>query len=297
MVYAKVAILAGFALAGLWGILYRPDLHFFAGGVLPGQPMAPVIAVGAIFVSFEGFQLLAYEYTEMEHSIETLKWGILVSIVLSTVIYVLVSLVTTQLVTPEQIMAHKETILAFAASTIFESQLVNQVAYVLIAVAALFSTASAINATLFGTARLGYKVAREKGLPSLFSFRDKRGIPTRSLLLVGALTALFTFLGTLEEITTFASVAFILVFGVVNVLCLKEKQGSWAAAVPAVGVAGTGSALVFLLWHLVTRRPEMLVFIAIIFALVTGMEFLYMEREPVVETIEEVEELGEDIRG
>lgn len=285
MVYGKVAILMGFVLVGLYGILTKPEFHFFSGGILPQQSLAPVIAVGVIFVSFEGFQLLTYEYTKMKDGINTLKKGILISIGISTLLYILISLITTQLVTGEEIIEHKETILAFAASKIFQNTLFNNTAFVLIAIAALFSTASAINATLFGTARLGYKIAKEKGLPSLFSFRNKQGIPTHSILIVGGLTAVFTFLGDLEGITTFASVSFILIFGVVNTLCFKEKKGLWIEIMSIIGIIGIVGALIFLLWHLFTTRLEMLLFIIIIFGIIILMEFLYFERDIVTENI------------
>lgn len=222
LVYAKVLILLLFGLTGIWGIITRPDLSFFSQGLFNHGFTSPIIAIGAIFVSFEGFQLLTYEYSEMENGLETLKKGIIISIIISTSIYVLTAAVTTSLVSPTQIVQHKETVLALAASKIFANQLFNQIAAFLVSIAALFSTASAINATLFGTARFSSKMASDNELPKAFSFRNKKGVPSKSLLIIGFFTAVFTFLGSLEEITTFASIAFIAVFFSSKLSCLQR---------------------------------------------------------------------------
>lgn len=291
LVYSKVVILLLFVAVGIAGIITRPELHFLSGGIFPGGVLSPIVAIGAIFVSFEGFQLLTYEYSDIAGGISVLKRAIIGSIVLSTIIYVLVAFVTTSLVTPEQIVQHEETILAFAATKIFSGGMLNQVFFVLISVAALFSTASAINATLFGTARLGYKVASDRVLPTLFSFKNKKGIPTKSLLFIGALTGLFTFLGTLQAITTFASISFILIFGVVNVLAFQERDTRVQATVAGFGAVGALSALCLLLWHLYTKEPATLAFIAVVFAVVVLLEVFYFERDLLIEKARELEEL------
>ncbi|MFB6292052.1 MAG: APC family permease [Candidatus Nanohaloarchaea archaeon] len=289
LVYAKVLILLLFGAAGTWGILTRPEFSFFTGGVFNEGLMAPIIGIGAIFVSFEGFQLLTYEYSEMEGGIDTLKKGILLSIIVSTLIYVLTAAVTTSLVSPQQIIQHKETVLAFAASKIFASQLMKGVAGLLVSAAALFSTASAINATLFGTARFSHKMATENELPGVFSFRNKKGVPTGSLLIIGLLTSAFTFLGSLEEITTFASLAFITVFSVVNYLALKECDRVSTLFITGLGLIGTITSLVLLLWHLYIDKIHVLVFVGMIFAVLFLVEFLYFERGELEKAAEEVE--------
>ncbi|MFB6245522.1 MAG: APC family permease [Candidatus Nanohaloarchaea archaeon] len=290
MVYAKVLILLTFGAAGIWGILTRPELSFFSGGIFNHGLISPITAVGAIFVSFEGFQLLTYEYSEMEGGLETLKKGILISIGVSTLIYVLTAAVTTSLVTPEQIIQHKETVLAFAASKIFASQILNQIASFLVSIAAIFSTASAINATLFGTARFTNKMAEDGEMPELFSFRNRKGVPTKSLVVIAFFTSLFTFLGTLEEITTFASLSFITIFSVVNYLAMRECRKRFTTYLTGIGFLGSLTSLFLLIWHLYIDKIHVLVFVAIIFAILFLLEFLYFERDRIEKELEEAEE-------
>ncbi|RMH38140.1 MAG: amino acid transporter, partial [Nitrospirae bacterium] len=69
---------------------------------------------------------------------------------------------------PEEIVRFKEYALAVAAKPFL-----GQAGFLLIGLAALLSTASAINATLFGTARLGLAIAQEGQLPKAFSFKSR----------------------------------------------------------------------------------------------------------------------------
>ena len=101
---------------------------------------------------------------------------------LTTVIYVVVAMAALGNLTPAQIEHDQEYVLAVAARPTM-----GQFGFVLIGIAALLSTASAINATLFGAARLAMVMAKEHALPRVFSLRERiRPVPWVSLL---ALTA------------------------------------------------------------------------------------------------------------
>ncbi|MFB6241992.1 MAG: APC family permease [Candidatus Nanosalina sp.] len=295
LVYAKVAILLLFGFIGLWTIFTRPEFSLFRHGVFNKGAIAPIIGIGTIFVSFEGWQLLTYEYSDIEGGIETLKKGVIWTIITSTLIYILTAVVTTSLVPTEMIIKHKETVLAFAAGKIFASQILTEISRLMVSLAALFSTASAINATLFGTARFSHKIATENELPEIFSFRNRKGVPTKSLMIIGALTALFTFTGSLEEITTFASLSFILIFGVVNYVCLKDSELEKKSWIPVLGLTGTLIVFILELWHLYTEEPGLLIFVGGIFTSLFFLEFLYFEREEIEEEAEKVEEEAEEL--
>lgn len=290
LVYVKVFILLLFGATGVWALFSNPEFVLFKGGLFNQGIKSTIIGAAVIFVSFQGFQLLTYEYSEIEGGIETLKKSIFYSIASATLIYILVAFVTTNLLTAHQIMVHKETALAFAANRVFQTSLLNRLSYILISIAALFSTASAINATLFGTARLSYKIATEKKLPEAFSFRNSKGIPTKSILIIGGLTAAFTALGSLEQITTFASLAFILIFATVNAVCLLNDEVTERVSIPLVGLIGTLTAVPLMLWYLFQNHPHTLVSIISIFTVLALLEFMYFERAELEEEAEEIEE-------
>lgn len=224
LVAFKIIVLVAFGISGLAIILISPDLSFFQTIPQNGDITAAFIAIPIIFVSFEGFELLTYEYSEIERREVNFKKGVYITIITATLIYILIVVVVASVVTPEEIMRYDDTILAYAATRIFNNPIVNSAAFVIVGITALFSTASAINATLFGTSRLASTIAQEGDLPQIFAKKNKNNIPYVSLITITAVTTIFTVFGTLLQISTFASIAFLTIFAIANYIAYKSPE-------------------------------------------------------------------------
>jgi len=271
-VYVKIVVLLSLAALGI--LFFEGDptaIDLFDEGVV-----SPVTGFAIIFVSYEGFQLLVYDYHDIADVDRTLPVGMYLAIVIAILIYVAVSFMATLYLTPEQLVAHGEVALAEAVSQI---PLLGGAGFVLVILSALKSTSSGINATLFGTSRLVDKIATEGALPRLFSFRDREGIPVYALLVMGGLTAAFAALGSLKQITEFGSVAFLLADAVTNYtnLRLADVTGS-NRLFPALGLFGTAVALPLVMVHLYRTDVEILLWIVGIFLALGVLEFFYIER-------------------
>ncbi|MFB6137072.1 MAG: APC family permease [Halobacteriaceae archaeon] len=306
LVGAKVVILLGFA--GL-GLSYGAAHGMLSSG-LDAVDVGAATAAAMAFVAFEGWELLLFDVGSIRDSRTTVPRAIAIAVVATTVIYVLVAVVTTNLVPLETLRAHPETALAVAARPFL-----GETGFVLISVAAVLSTASALNATLFSAARLSAQVAdTTSGLggpsaeggstgssggsrrasasthppPSASGQTDDLsayGSPTpthraggdspspmRTVLVVGVLTAVFALYGSLEGVTAYASGSFMTIFGGVCLLAFRHRGDSLrSAVVPAVGALGSGAALVALVWHLHHTRPGVLVTVAVIWAVVLSV--------------------------
>jgi len=156
LVLIKVLILSLFAIAGLFYLRADHLLPVFNVG-----PMGALMGAAVIFVAYEGFELIPNAIHEMKDPERHLARGIVISILITTVIYILVSLVAVGNLLPEEITRYKEYALAVAARPFL-----GKAGFILIGLGALLSTASAINATLFGTARLGMVMSHEAAIPS-----------------------------------------------------------------------------------------------------------------------------------
>ena len=99
-------------------------------------------------------------------------------------IYVMVALGTTMLIGADQVILHKEVALAIAGEKAFGT-----VGLVLVTIAAAFSTGSAINATLFATARLTHRVALDGELPAAVDHHNRQGAPDRAVIGLGVTAA------------------------------------------------------------------------------------------------------------
>jgi amino acid transporter len=142
------------------------------------------------------------------------------------------------------------------------------------------STASAINATLFGTARLGLAMAQEHELPKVFSFRERRvDIPWVSLVAITGATLVFVNTADLGVISSFASSTFLLIFATINFAAfrLRKKIGS-GAAMPFLGCVLATGALGVLFWHISQEAPHSLWIIGGFYAVTIASELLFSER-------------------
>jgi amino acid transporter len=277
LVIVTVKVLILFLFAGI-GIFYiRADY------VLPvfNQGHAGVLMGAAlIFVAYEGFELIPNAINEMDNPTKNLKPAIVWSIAITIAIYVLVSMVAVGNLLPEEINRYKEYALAVAAKPFL-----GQAGFLLIGLAALFSTASAINATMFGTARLGMVMAKEEVLPRAFGFRRKQNnIPWVSLVTITLATLVFVNLANLSVISSFASSTFLLVFAAINLSAWRlRKTLSGTPHLPILGLMLSMASWLALVVYLWNTHAGNLFWIGFIYLCVIVTELLFSQRRVVLQ--------------
>jgi amino acid transporter len=213
----KVSILVLFAVTGLffmeptnlsWQHFSGFEHLFFGAGIL--------------FIGYEGFGLITNAAGAMDNPQKNLPKALYISVFIVIAIYIAVSLAVVGNLSINQISSAGDDALAAAARPFL-----GDFGYKLIAIAALFSTASAINATLFGAANVSYMVARDGELPNSFAFREWKGA-TGGLFITTLLVILFILLFDLSGIAMMGSGAFLLIYAVVNAghLRILDKTGA-----------------------------------------------------------------------
>ncbi|MDA3896210.1 MAG: APC family permease [Desulfobacteraceae bacterium] len=253
LVWFELVVLVG--LAG-WG-LAQWDPPMLSRGVPDSGISAALFGAAAVFMAYEGFQLLTYDYNDIDAPKKTLPRAVLSAIVVVTVVYVIVALGTAMLIGADQVVQHKEVALAIAGRKAFGT-----IGVVVVTIAAAFSTGSAINATLFATARLASKVAEDGELPAALEHKNTAGIPDRAVIVLGAAAAVLAALGTLTSLVEAASLTFLFTFAVVCGLAFY--QGAGARVVTGFGVLTGAAASVALIVRLIRTGPLALVFLGLL---------------------------------
>lgn len=205
IVAVKLAILALFAAAGLAFIhpTYLAPSHWPAtSGILFGA--------GVLFIGYEGFGLIANAAEDMANPKKMLPKALYLSVFSVIVIYIAVSLAVVGNLDIPSIVSAKDYALAQAAKPFL-----GELGFRLIAIGALFSTASAINATLFGAANVSYMIARDGQLPEIFA-REIWENATGGLFITAGLVILFVLFFDLSGIAMMGSGAFLLIYAAVN---------------------------------------------------------------------------------
>ncbi len=265
IVAVKLVILAFFVAVGLGGVSWPR--------VAPAQWAGPVeLAAGGmiIFLAYEGFELIANTAEDLRSPQTTLPRALFASVAFVALLYVLVSLVAVGSLAPERVTAAKDYALAEAARP-----RLGQTGFTLIAAAALLSTASAINATLYGASRVSYIIAKEGELPAVFE-RRVWSQPVEGLVLTAIVTVAVANLFDLSSISTMGSAGFLLIFAAVCAAGWKlHAEANASRAACAGGAALCLLALAALVWHVATTAPARLWVLAAMLGLAAAIETAY----------------------
>ena len=226
-VYGKLFVLLG--LAGFGIAAWAPEQ--LTAGIDPKPWHAAIIGAGTIFMAYEGFQLLSYDYDDLKNPNRTLPKATMLAVISVIIIYLLVTIGTTMIVGAETLIEKKEVALAVAGQ-----KALGTFGLIVVTIAAAFSTGSAINATMFSTSRLMESVAEKKDLPHLFVKENSSDIPYYALLSIAGFAAALSIIGDLGSLVDAASIIFLFTFGTVNFLAFLQKvRWRWVCFTGAMG--------------------------------------------------------------
>ena len=205
----KVAILTIFAIFGVFFI--KPHLLSISmpnvGNILTGA--------GLLFLGYEGFGLITNTAEDIKNPRKNIPRALYLSVLLVMVIYIAVSIVVVGTLSLPDIAKSADYVLASAAATFAGS-----IGFTIMVIAALFSTSSAINATLYGGANVSYLMAKKGQLPDFFN--RKFWIDSKEGLLITSILVLLLILSlNLSNIAMMGSAAFLLIYTGVNLAHLK----------------------------------------------------------------------------
>ena len=238
-------------------------------------PSFPAIAAAGmlVFVAYEGFELIANAGDDIRDPRRNLPRALYIAVGSVIVVYVAVAVVTVGSLDAGRIAATAD----FALSEAAQPSL-GRLGFIVVAISAVLATLSAINATLYGTARLSYAIALEGELPAALE-RRVWNEPV-GLLITAAVSLLLANSLDVTEISSIASAVFLIVFGVVNAAAYREADRAISARLVAfLGVAGCLVSLVLLLLDTAERRPVALAVLGGMFVSSVFGEALWLHRK------------------
>jgi hypothetical protein len=234
-------------------------------------PMLPLVAGGMIiFVAYEGFELIANTGADIRKPDRNLPLAFYISVGFVVLLYVAIAIVVVGNLPLGTIVNARDYALAEAAKPFL-----GQTGFTLIAVAALLSTFSAINATLYGASRLCYTIAKEGELPLQLE-RQMWGAPAEGLVVTTVLALILANVADLSAISTLGSAGFLSVFAVVNAANYRDEE-SWGAgrALSALGVLTCTIAFGTMVWQSVSDNPSTVWVLAVLFGGAGLLEVFY----------------------
>jgi len=243
IVIIKLSILGLFVVLGVWSI--KPAL--ITPSFTPAELHGSVNAIAIFFLSYMGFGLVTNASEHMQNPQKNVPRAIYLSILIVSIVYILVSLVAVGNLSLPDLIKAEDNALAVAAEPFL-----GQTGFLLISLGALFSIASALNATLFGGANVAYALARDGELPRKFNRKLWFG-SSEGLYFTAALGIVFALSFNLNGIASITSGVFMVIYLFVLYAHWKLKhQYGGNALIIASGFVVVASVFVLLLiyqWH------------------------------------------------
>jgi APA family basic amino acid/polyamine antiporter len=239
LVTAKLLILAFFIILGL--------THVNTANFTPFAPFEAGVFYGAfyIFFAYGGFARVAVISEEIKDPKRNVPRAIILSLAISTIIYIIVGAVAVGLVGAQQLAQSNSPLKDAIAKTG-----ISAAAYI-VSLGGLLATASVLLTSVLGVSRMTYAMARRNDLPKALSeLHRKYGTPYYSIWIIGALMTLLALFTDLTRVVAISTFAMLFYYSLANfsALQLKKENRTYPRIVPAIGAATCIGLLVFALF-------------------------------------------------
>lgn len=240
IVFVKIGIILLFVVVGAFYIKptnWHPFMPFGNHGVFAGA--------SAVFFAYLGFDAVSSSAAEVKNPKRNMPIGIIGTLIIATILYVLVSIVLTGMIS--------YTKLNVADPVSFALQVVHQNwAAGIIALGALAGMFTMMVTMIYSSSRLIYSIGRDGLLPKFLGQLDQHGSPKHSLTTVTIVIAIMGGFVPLDQLTNLVNIgtliAFLFVsFGIIPLRKNKDIQNHQGFEVPFYPVLPIVSGLLCLL--------------------------------------------------
>lgn len=256
IVIIKVLALVIFTLVAL---VYIDPSKLFAGHT--PAIITAFYTLGLTFFAYQGFSIITNSIEDMENPKKIMFRSMMTAIIIVALLYIAISIAVFGNLTLDEVIKAKDFALAEAAKPIF-----GVVGFKIIAATALFSTASAINATLYSVTQISYVLAKKGELPKIYEynvFHSTEGLIISALLIVPMI--LFLNLATIASI---AAITMLIIQGFTHLGHLfKLKETGANPIIVILAVIGTFGAAGFAIYYSSQQMAYFSLYVAMAFFL------------------------------
>ncbi|MDD1773751.1 MAG: amino acid permease [Methanomassiliicoccales archaeon] len=210
LVAAKLLILVFFVVIGLTSL----NNDNFA----PFDPISAGVFQGAfyIFFAYGGFARITVVAEEVKDPERNVPRAILLSIVISTIVYILVGIVAVGLIGGAGLAASDSPLSDAIGMT------GSQAAVLIVAAGGVLATASVLLTSILGVSRMTYAMARRNDLPrTLEKLHPRFNTPYHSIWIIGLMMTLLVLVFDLRSVVAIGTFALLFYYSIGNIAALK----------------------------------------------------------------------------
>ncbi|MCG7409738.1 amino acid permease [Paenibacillus sp. ACRRX] len=238
MVAIKLGVILLFIIVGVFYVKpanWTPFMPYGFEGVMSGA--------AAVFFAFLGFDALSTSAEEVKNPQRDLPIGIITSLGVCTVIYVVVCLVMTGMVPYTELNVPEA--MAHVLHVVGQDAVAG-----VIAAGAIIGIMAVVFAYIYATTRVFYSMSRDGLIPKMFSKMNKKEAPTTAVWLTGLVSAFVAGFIDLKELSNLANIGALLTFAMVGVTVIilrkthpNMKRGFKVPLVPLLPIISVGCCL------------------------------------------------------
>lgn len=242
-------------------ILFTIVVSFYIKPELLSLKDAPPVlnifsSIALTFFAFEGFRVITNTVEDMDNPKVNMLKAMIIAISFVTILYIAVTFAVFGNLSLDEIIKAQDYALAQAAQPVFGST-----GFTLMAIAALISTASSINANLYAITNVTYTMAKNGELPTIYQrhvWHSSEGLIVSSVILV-----LFILFFDLNEIAAIGSISILFIHALVHIgHLLKIKDTKANKILIYLSIVTIFIAIILALHYTSTHIPNVGYFIA-----------------------------------
>ncbi|WP_028544532.1 amino acid permease [Paenibacillus taiwanensis] len=238
MVAIKLGVILLFIVVGVFYVKpsnWTPFMPYGFEGVMSGA--------AAVFFAFLGFDALSTSAEEVKNPQRDLPIGIITSLGVCTLIYVVVCLVMTGMVPYTELNVPEA--MAHVLHVVGQDAVAG-----VIAAGAIIGIMAVVFAYIYATTRVFYSMSRDGLIPKMFAKMNKKEAPTTAVWLTGLVSAFVSGFIDLKELSNLANIGALLTFAMVGVTVMilrkthpNMQRGFKVPLVPLLPIISVGCCL------------------------------------------------------
>ncbi|MBI2675960.1 MAG: amino acid permease [Candidatus Aenigmarchaeota archaeon] len=205
--YSAIIEMSGLLLVAVIGAFFiGGDINYFYS---PGGMAGILSATALIFFAYIGFEEMVQFSEETKNARKVMPKALLISLAVSTVLYMLVSVSAISVLGWEALSKSSAPLADVVAKALPEAAF-------LMSVIALFATGNTVLIMLIVASRILYGLGNTHAMPKVLSFVGRRGTPYVSIFIVMVLSIIALSVGGLKTVALLTDVGIFLVYVFVN---------------------------------------------------------------------------------
>ncbi|MHC4601330.1 MAG: amino acid permease, partial [Planctomycetota bacterium] len=226
---AKIIVIVLFLATGAVAFLRTsPESFERFGDFFPKGFGGVLVAMGFTFIAFEGYEIIAQCGEELKDPKRNIPRSIFISMGVVVPIYLLVAFIAIGAVDAgdqaswEYLGEKGELAMTRAAD---DFMFVKGLGAVIFLIGGIFSTMSALNATIYSSSRVAFAMGRDRNLPPIFGrIHPKRRTPAVALFVSTAFIIVMALALPIHQVASATDIMFLFLFMFVNVALINLRR-------------------------------------------------------------------------